>query len=86
MKRTLVARLKRLESRRRENTPLRIRIGVLKMLPEDYSGEKHVAVVNPRPTAGDMQWCEFEERPGRGPMGCDDSVPRIYLTEDEANF
>jgi Stress responsive A/B Barrel Domain len=38
----------------------------LKMLPEDYVGERHVVIVKREPTgaSGTFEWCEFEERPG----------------------
>jgi hypothetical protein len=62
--------------------PCAFRWGVLKRLPDDYVGERHIVVVEIEGTS-DTGWCEFEERPGSPPPGSDDGVPRVYLSEDE---
>jgi hypothetical protein len=57
---------------------------VLKRLPEDYVGERHVVIVEREPlSSSNTGLCEFEERPGPAPPGSDDGVPRVYLSEDE---
>jgi hypothetical protein len=46
--------------------PQRFRSGVLKTLPKDYVGERHVVIVKREPAgAPGNEWCEFEERPGQ---------------------
>jgi hypothetical protein len=62
---------------------LAFRIGLLKRLPEDYVGERHVVIIEREPFSSSHNvQCEFEERPGP-PPGPYDGVPRVYLSEDE---
>jgi len=86
MKPALVARLKRLESRKQENAQLAYRIGVLRPLPADHTGERHVVIVKRYPSAGNVESCKFEECPGPAPLGSDDGVPTVYMSEDEWNL
>ena len=51
------------------------RSGYLTVLPEDYTGERHVVIVKREPEAGSPpghEWCEFEERPGPAPPGTEE--------------
>ena len=68
MKRALVTRLARLESRmvsveQRD----KVRLGHLKRLPQEYTGERHVIVATQLPNVGNQEWVEFEEVPGPDP-------------------
>ena len=58
------------------------RYGWLHALPADYVGERHVAIVSHEPTTSPLiEWCVFEERPGRG-GGIDPSdAMTVFLTE-----
>ena|ERR1035441_962014 len=47
-------------------------VGVLKRLPIDSVGERHIV--------------GFEERTGPEPPGANDGVCRVYLTEDDVNL
>jgi hypothetical protein len=47
-------------------------VGVLKRLPIDFVGERHIV--------------GFEERPGPGPPGANDGICRAYLSEDDVNL
>ena len=86
MKNSLLARLKKLEASIAPVPSIEYRIGLLKLLPEDFVGERHIAIVKRGPPGENTPWCEFEERPGPPPPGQDDGVPRIYLSEDEINM
>jgi hypothetical protein len=51
---------------------------LLKRLPENYAGERHVVIVEREPFSSfHAVQCEFEERPGPPPPGYDDGVPRV---------
>jgi hypothetical protein len=65
MKRTLLRRLKQLELRKHANPPLVFRFGLLRRLPDEYRGERHVVTVSRESTnSPPSELCEFEERPG----------------------
>jgi hypothetical protein len=84
MKARMWSRLNRLESHPGLRPPLAFRIGLLKRLPQDYVGERHVVIVEREPFSSfHTVQCEFQERPGPPPPGSDDGVPRLYLSEDE---
>ena len=84
MKARMLSRLNRLESHPALRPTGVLRIGLLKRLPEDYVGERHVVMVEREPFSSfHTVQCEFEERPGPAPPGSDDGVPRLYLSEDE---
>ena len=84
MKARMLSRLERLETHPGLRPPLAFRIGLLKRLPEEYVGERHVVIVEREPFSSFHSGpCEFEERPGPAPPGSDDGVPRVYLSEDE---
>ena len=69
MKAALRSRLERLEVIVEPKKPQRFRSGVLKTLPADYVGERHVVIVKREPSgAPNGEWCEFEERPGPAPV------------------
>jgi hypothetical protein len=84
--RALLARLQRLEARPGVGKPVFFRYGWLHALPDDYAGERHVAIVSREPTmTPNVEWCVFEERPGKGP-GIDDSEGMtVFLTESSPN-
>jgi hypothetical protein len=64
-----------------------MRWGLLKKLPEDYAGERHVAIVEIDPSCSPKAGqCEFEERPGPAPPGQDDLGCYVYFTADEMNI
>jgi hypothetical protein len=68
MKRALVTRLARLESRRvLVEHSTKVRMGHLKRLPREYTGERHVIVAKELPNVGNQEWVEFEEVPGPDP-------------------
>jgi hypothetical protein len=84
MKARMLSRLERLETHPGLRPPCAFHIGLLKRLPEDYVGERHVVILEREPFSSfDTVECEFEERPGPVPPGSDDGVPRVYLSEDE---
>ena len=87
MKKKLISRLERLEARCQAMQP-QLRYGILKRLPPDYEGERHIVVVseNPMPTSPHVA-CVFEERAGRAPRGTKvDNIPRAYMSEDDLNL
>lgn len=61
MKRTLMSRLKRLESRGIDAS--------LQTLPAEFAGERHVVIVTHERTGSDLEVCQCEERPGPAPPG-----------------
>ena len=66
-----------------QTKPLMLRYGWLKPLPDDYVGERHVVIVKREPTGTpNLEWCEFEERPGPAPAGPEDDACTVYLTRD----
>ena len=84
MKAKLLARLERLETRTSLSKPLTFRYGWLKPLRPDFEGERHIAIVEKQPTnSPGIEWCEFEERPGRAPAGYADGGCTIYMTRDD---
>jgi hypothetical protein len=86
MRRNLLSRLERLEKQVRLEMQSRIRIGVLKPLPDDFVGERHIVVVKQLPsTLGPEIW-EYEERPGRGRPLRPEDVPTLYISEDDMNL
>jgi hypothetical protein len=67
MKRGLLTRLARLESRTSaEECCLKVRFGRLKRLPPEYTGERHVVTRELRNKDG-QEYVEFEEVPGPEP-------------------
>jgi hypothetical protein len=76
----LLDRIKRLEQRPELAKPAVFCYGWLKLLPVDYAGERHVAIVKRSPN---FEWCEFEERPGPSPPISEDPCFTVYLTEDD---
>jgi hypothetical protein len=78
----LRSRLERLEVVVAPKKPQRFRSGVLKTLPKDYVGERHVVIVKREPTgAPGNERCEFEERPGPAPLDAQDEqdCTTIYI-------
>ncbi len=61
-----LVRLERIEAVSR--LVIRIRIGAVKRLPREYTGERHLVVVKQLPPRSPgHEWVEFEERPGPEP-------------------
>ena len=50
----------------------------LTTLPEDYSGERHIAVVTKPPADSEEPW-EFQARPGPGPTEPLENSFTVYL-------
>jgi hypothetical protein len=85
MRAALRSRLERLEDRVEPMKPQLIRSGVLKTMPKDYVGERHVVIVKREPGgAPGNEWCEFEERPGPAPEDVqEDDCTTIYIRYEE---
>ena len=82
MRSKLLARLKRLEARAEPAAPMILRYGWLRPLPADFTGERHVVMVKSQPTTSpNIEWCEFEERPGPAATEGSDGSLTVYLTE-----
>jgi hypothetical protein len=77
----LLARLETLEKIRPAKASIAYRIGVLKSLPRDFVGERHIALVKRGAIQQNVEWCEFEEQPGKAAATQDDGIPTIYLSE-----
>src|SRR4051794_12794882 len=81
-RRSLRWRLEQLEAELRPHEEPSLRIGLLRQLPADYTGERHIAIV----WQGEMDGGEsytFEERRGPEPPGPPDTVPRLCLTQNQ---
>ena len=65
--------------------PFRVRFGhLMSLLPEDYVGERHIAIINRTPgESPNSEHCHFEERPGAAPPGTDEGVEflNVYFVE-----
>jgi hypothetical protein len=84
MKTKLLSRLERLEAKAQDAREATIQIGVLKRLPDDFRGERHVIVAKRYPSSTpNWERCVFEERPGPAPSGVQDGAGRIYLEEGD---
>jgi hypothetical protein len=82
MRSKLLARLKRLEERAEPAAPLIFRYGWLTPLPADFTGERHVVMLKSQPTKSpNIEWCEFEERPGPATTDVNDGSLTVYLTK-----
>ena len=80
----MLSRLKRLETQPGLLPPSGFRWGLLKRLPEDYIGERHVAIVEREPpSSSNTGQCVFEERPGPALPGSEDPSFNVYLSEDD---
>ena len=81
MRAALRPRLERLEVVAEPKKPQLFRSGYLKTLPADYVGERHVVIVKREPAgAPGNEWCEFEERPGPGPLDAqEENCTTIYI-------
>jgi hypothetical protein len=61
-------RLERVEAQAAAIRSLQIRLGPIKKLPCDYTGERHIAIVKRLPPTSSIgERVEFEERPGPAP-------------------
>ena len=88
MRATLRSRLERLEVVVEPKKHQRFRSGVLKTLPKDYVGDRHVVIVKREPTgAPGNEWCEFEERPGPAPLDAqEEDCTTIYIVYREVGI
>jgi hypothetical protein len=84
--RSLRRRLQRLEAELRLDKGQSIRIGRLRELPADYTGERHVATVWEREMESGRHSCSFEERPRPAPPGPRDPVPWLCLTQTQMDM
>ena len=83
MKSKLLARLERLETKVPVGAPKLFQYGWINRLPADLEGERHVVVVKREPTGSpNIEWCEFEERPGPLPPNSTSSNFAVYLTPE----
>ena len=57
---------------------------VVHELPQDYTGERHVAVLRVvgRDDYG-REWCEVEERTGPAPQGSAEQLPQACFTDTQ---
>jgi hypothetical protein len=79
----LRSRIERLEATQRAVAEEVLQIGLLKRLPEDVTGERHVAIVKRTVVSPNYEACEFEERLGPAPAISEPEGCRVYLTEDD---
>ena len=63
----MFARLERLETRAAPVRPIKVRLGHLRRLPQDFVGDRHIIVAKQLPSQWGREWVEFEERPGPDP-------------------
>ena len=83
--RSLRARVRRLEGEMGASDEPSFRLGyVVQQLPQDYTGERHLAVrrVVGRDDNG-REWSEVEERPGPAPRGSAERLPQVCFTETD---
>ena len=79
------SRLERLEAQARQARRSVIRIGIVRCLPIDFVGERHIAEVEPEaPGRPDGAMYSFEELPGPAPPGTHLDPGRIYISEADA--
>jgi hypothetical protein len=79
MKRALLARLEWLESLPETGKPVFFRYGWFH--PDDFSGERHIAIVSREQTrTANVEWCVFEERAGIGPALDRSKGMTVFLT------
>jgi hypothetical protein len=82
---TLKSRLKRLETQTRLARLSIIRVGVVRQLPIDFNGERHIArVERGAHCTPDGETYGFEERPGPAPRGLPDYGITLFISEDDA--
>ena len=81
MSRTLMSRLTRLEARATAAEQARFRIGYVTTLPENFVGEKHIAILSRLRTDDGMEVCACEERSGPAPAGTEIADCQVYLNE-----
>lgn len=83
----LLSRLGRLEAQSKQTRDSVMQVGLLRRVPDDFVGERHVVVVKREPTSTpNWETCEFEERPGPEPPRMHNDACRVFLTEDDMNL
>ena len=81
MKRALLARLEWLESLPETRKASILSLRMVPALPDDFSGERHIAIVSREPTStANVEWCVFEERAGIGPALDRSNGMTVFLT------
>jgi hypothetical protein len=66
--------------------PYKLRLGHLRQLPREYTGERHIEIVKrlpPRSSIG--EWVEFEERPGPNPKPREERIINVCFVGGEEN-
>lgn len=88
MKKTWEKRIRKLELalQSRSRPSMVFRYGPVRYLPQDTSGERHMAIVKSEPTAlAKVEHCEFEERMGPAPKSHHDLSFAVYLSAEDKN-
>ena len=86
MRRTLLSRLARLETRTTAVERGRFRIGYVTTLPVDFAGERHIVILHRLRTDEGMEICACEERPGSAPAGTEISDCQVHINETDRNL
>lgn len=83
----LRSRLERLEAQTSQARRSVVQVGLLRRLPDNFVGERHVVVLK-RSAINPPNWqtCEFEEQAGPEPPGVHNDACQIYLSEDDLNL
>ena len=77
-------RLERVEAQAAAIRSLQIRLGPIKKLPCDYTGERHIAIVKRLPPRSPIgEWVEFEERPGPSPKPPEERIINVCFVGGE---
>jgi hypothetical protein len=84
VKATILSRLQRLEAvSSRSHAPAMFQYGWLTPLPEGYVGETHAVVTSIEATnSPNIEWCQFEERPGPQPANSDSGAFTVYFQRE----
>jgi len=65
------------------NAPAKFRIGWLTPLPVDYAGDRHIVATSIEATKSpNIEWCQFEERPGPAPVNPVSDAFTVFLTPE----
>jgi hypothetical protein len=85
MNNQLRSRLKRLEAQNMQARKFIFRIAIVRRLPYDFVGERHMVPVEKglSDTLGGGL-CDFEEQPGPAPRGSHHDATLTYISEEDA--
>ena len=81
--RALATRVARLEATTHAAEQVRLRIGYLPTLPENFVGQRHVIILSRHRTGDGIETCLCEERPGPAPAGTETPNCHVFLNEDD---